>query len=150
LATVRRAVLIALGTLAFAAVSLLLARWLTTESGERAAVHRLLSAQARGDTAGMLARLAPGCARRAGCRAAVVTDARRLRRPGAVKILAYDSRTAYTLGAAGGPTRVAWTVLGRGLPVVQCVQVLREGNLLSGRRIVLVSIGAPIPNQSSC
>lgn len=146
----RRIALIAAAVVAFLAVSVVVARYLTTESRERAAVKRLLDAQARGDAAGMLRRLAPRCARDARCRATVVADAQRLKRPGEVKILAYDSATAYALGGATGPTRVAWTVVGRGLPVVQCVTVHRGGWALAGRSITLQRVGAPIPNTSSC
>ena len=145
-----RAVLIALGIVAFLGISALLARWLTTESRERGDVHQLLSAQARGDAAGMLERLAPACRADPRCRATVAADARRLRRPGDVKILSYDSKTAYALGGATGVTRVAWTVIGRGLPVVQCVLVRRTGSALAGRGVTLLRISAPIGNESSC
>jgi hypothetical protein len=53
--------LVAVGVLAFLAISLLLARYLNTESEERGAVFALLQAQARGDANGMLDRL-DGCA----------------------------------------------------------------------------------------
>lgn len=145
-----RAVLIALGVLAFLAVSVVVARWLTTESRERSAVHRLLSAQARGDADRMLELLAPACRADPRCRATVAADARRLRRPGSVKILAFTSETAYALGGATGATRVAWTVLGRGLPVVQCVVVRRTGTALAGRGVTLLRVSAPIGNESSC
>jgi hypothetical protein len=147
---VRRAALIVLGAVVFVAVSVLVGRWLTTESRERGLVQRLLAAQGRGDAPGMLAVLAPSCRRDARCRATVEADARRLRRPGAVKVIAYDSRTAYALGGATGLTRVAWTVVDRGLPVVQCVLVRRSGNAIAGRRITLLSVSAPIGNQSTC
>src|SRR3954447_5999789 len=51
---VSRAVLIALAVLAFLGISALIARWLTTESRERGAVQRLLSAPARGGAAGIV------------------------------------------------------------------------------------------------
>ena len=146
----RRIALIAAGVLAFLAVSALVARWLSTESAERTAVLRLLEAQARGDAAGMLDRLAPSCRASAACRDLVRADARRLRRPGTPKIIAYDSATAHALGSATGITRVAWTVVGRGLPVVQCVLVRREGTALTGRRISLLRIGAQIDGQADC
>jgi hypothetical protein len=141
--------LIAVAAVAFLAVSGLVARYLTTENRERDDVYQLLRAQARGDAAAMLARL-DGCARSAACRAGVEANARRLRRGGDVKILAYDSSTAYAVGAASGRTRVAWTVVDRGLPVVQCVDVRRKGNALAGRTITLTRLSAPIGNESSC
>jgi beta-lactamase class A len=139
--------LIAAGALAFLAVSFLLARYLTTENRERDAVYALLRDQARGDASAMLARL-HGCDAR--CRAAVQADARRLRRPGSVKILSYDSSTAYALGGASGPTRVAWTIVDRQLPVVQCVEVQRAGNVLTGRAINLRRLSVPIDRQGTC
>jgi hypothetical protein len=84
------------------------------------------------------------------CRATVAANARRLRRPGEVKIIAYNSDTAYALGSATGRTRVAWTVLDGGLPVVQCVTVHRGGWALAGRSITLLRVSAPIGNTSSC
>jgi hypothetical protein len=143
----RRLVLLAAGALAFFAVALLLARYLTTENRERDAVYALLRDQARGDAAAMLARL-DGCQPR--CRAEVEANARRLARPGQVKILAYQSSTSYALGAAEGPTRVAWTIVDRQLPVVQCVLVQRTGNVLAGRGINLRRLSVPIDRLASC
>jgi beta-lactamase class A len=143
----RRLVLFAAGALAFLAVALLLARYLTTENRERDAVYALLRDQARGDAAAMLARL-DGCQAR--CRADVEANARRLARPGQVKILAYQSSTSYALGAAEGPTRVAWTIVDRQLPVVQCVLVQRTGNVLAGRGINLRRLSVPIDRLASC
>jgi hypothetical protein len=145
----RRRVLIIAGILVFLAVSFLLARWLSTESRERALVHRLLEAQARGDAEGMLARL-PACRADERCRATVAANARRLRRGGEPKILKFDSATGYALGAATGLTRVAWIVVDEGLPVVQCVRVRRGGSAFAGRTVTLERISAPIGNESSC
>jgi hypothetical protein len=139
--------LIALGAIVFIAISLLLARYLTTENQERDAVYALLRDQARGDARAMLRRLR-GCDPR--CRANVEANARRLKRPGEVKILAYDSSTAYTLGSASGPTRVAWTIIDKQLPVVQCVEVERSGNVLAGRAISLLRLSVPIDRQGTC
>jgi hypothetical protein len=141
--------LLAAGAIAFLAAALGLARWLTTENRERGDVVALLRAQARGDTRAMLARL-EGCGRDTSCAATVARNARRLRRAGDVKILAYDSATSYALGAARGPTRVAWTVIDRGLPVVQCVDVERRGTVLAGRAITLHRLSPPIDRQASC
>jgi hypothetical protein len=141
--------LVAVGVLAFLAISLLLARYLNTESEERGAVFALLQAQARGDAHGMLDRL-DGCAEQPACAAAARSNAQRLKRPGEVKILAYDSKTAYALGNKRGPTRVAWTVIDRGLPIVQCVDVERTGTVLAGRAIRLRRLSPPIDRQGSC
>ncbi|HZC28476.1 MAG TPA: hypothetical protein VE269_01960, partial [Gaiellaceae bacterium] len=109
----------------------------------------LLQAQARGDADAMLARL-DGCAREPACAAIQRRNAQRLKRPGEVKILAYDSTTAYALGAKRGPTRVAWTVIDRGLPVVQCVDVQRTGTALAGRAITLRRLSPPIARTGTC
>jgi hypothetical protein len=141
--------LVVTGAIVFLAISFGLARWLTTESRERGDVVALLRAQARGDARAMLARL-DGCARDRPCAATVNRNARRLKRPGEVKVLAYDSATSYALGTARGPTRVAWTVIDRGLPVVQCVDVERRGTVLAGRAISLRRLSPPIDRQASC
>jgi hypothetical protein len=140
---------LAVGLVAFLVLSFLLARWLTTENRERNAVYAVLQAQARGDAPAVLDRL-ESCAEDPACVAEVRRNARRLRRSGEVKILAYDSATAYALGSARGLTRVAWTVVDRGLPVVQCIDVQRGGTVLAGRVVTLRRLGPPIGRQSSC
>ncbi len=134
----------------FLAISGLLARFLSTENVERDAELALLQAQTRGDVGAMLADLS-GCRGRAGCVATVRANASnpRLRRAGAVKILSLVSPTAYSLTGATGKTRLAWTVIGK-LPVVQCVLVHRSGNPLSGVKIELLSLSAPIDNEADC
>lgn len=134
--------------LVFLVLSALLARFLSAENAERSQEFTLLQAQARGDVRGMLAQLS-GCRESPACVATVHADAARLRRPGAVKILSLKSRTAYSLTGAVGVTRLAWTVIGR-LPVVQCVEVRRTGNPLSGIHIALLSLSAPIGNEADC
>jgi len=149
---VSRRVLIPLvlaGVALFLAASFELARFLNTESQERGAVFALLQAQARGDARGMIARI-EGCATDPRCTATAIRNARGNRRPGEVKILAYDSQTAYALGGKRGETRVAWTVIDRGLPVVQCVDVQRTGTVLAGRGIRLRRLSLPIDRQGTC
>ena len=143
----RLVLLVSAGVLVFLGVSLLLARYLTTENRERDAVYALLRDQARGDAKAMLERLDACDAR---CQANVTRDAKRLKRPGEVKILSYASDTSYALGSAEGPTRVAWTIIDHGLPVVQCVEVKRTGNVLAGRGISLRRLSVPIDSQGSC
>jgi hypothetical protein len=138
-----------LGVVVFLAVSFELARYLNTETQERNAVFDLLKAQAGGDAAAMIDRI-DGCAADPRCRATATRNAKRLRRAGEVKILAYDSETAYALGGKRGPTRVAWTVIDRGLPVVQCVEVERTGTVLAGRAIRLRALSPPIDRQGTC
>jgi hypothetical protein len=141
--------LVLVGVVAFLAVSFELARYLNTESQERGAIFALLQAQARGDTSGMVDRI-DGCTRDPRCQATAARNAEKLKRPGEVKILAYDSKTAYALGGAEGPTRVAWTIVDRGLPVVQCVDVQRTGTVLAGRAIRLRRLSLPIDRQGTC
>jgi beta-lactamase class A len=143
----RLVTLIAIGAIVFVAISVLLARYLSTENRERDAIYELLRDQARGDAQAMLKRLS-GCDAR--CRANVAYDARRLKRAGEVKILAYSSSTSYALGHAEGPTRVAWTIVNRQLPVVQCVQVERTGNVLAGATINLLRLSVPIDRTGTC
>jgi len=95
--------LIALGVVVFLGISFELARYFNTETQERNAIFVLLKDQARGDAAAMVARL-DGCASDPACRATATRNAARLRRRGEVKILAYDSKTAYALGDKQGPT----------------------------------------------
>jgi len=140
--------LIAVGLAVFLVLSGLLARFLSVENVEREDLDKLLAAQVRGDVPGMLARL-EGCAQRPSCVTATRANAQKLRRTGSPKILSIKSETAYSLAGTSGTTRLAWTVIGR-LPVVQCVQVKRTGNALTGIRVALVSLSAPIPNEADC
>lgn len=144
-----RRLLIALGVVVFLVISIFVARWLTTEGAERSAIHALLQDQARGDVDAVVAGL-DGCAKDAACVDQVRRAVARTRRAGSVKILRIDSPTAYALGEASGRTRVAWTVVDEGLPVVQCVTVRREGNALFGRKVVLQRLSLPIANTGTC
>ena len=131
-------------------VSVVLARWLSVENAERDADLALIQAEARGDAAAMINDLT-GCRASRTCVATVranVANAR-LRRPGAVKILLLSSATAYSLSGATGKTRLAWTVLGT-LPVVQCIEVRRTGNVLTGVHVQLLGLTAPIANEGVC
>lgn len=146
----RRRVVIAAGIAVFVAISFVMARFLTTEGRERGAIVDLITAQARGDDGAMLDELAGDCRSDERCRSTVQANARRLRRAGEPKILSLKSETAYAFGEQTGTTRVAWTVVGEGLPVVQCVEVHRGGSALSGRTVTLLRISAPIGNEASC
>jgi hypothetical protein len=108
----------------------------------------MLAAQAKGDVPAMLAALS-NCRERPACVADVRANATRLRRNGPVKILSLKSSTAYSLTASTGETRLAWAVIGQS-PVVQCVNVRRTGTALTGMKIALLSLSAPIPNSGDC
>lgn len=142
---------IAVAALVFVIVaSIVLARFLQAENVERDADVAVLQAQTRGDVKGMLEKLS-GCAEKPACVAQVRANAAnaRLRRNGEVKILLINSDTSYSPFGATGASRVAWTVVGK-LPVVQCVQVERTGNFLTGIHVHLLSISAPIENEGVC
>lgn len=142
----RRRVAIATAIVAFLAVSAIVARWLQADNAERAKVERLLDAQSRGDDRAMLREL-DGCD--AACGQQLTRLATRLRGDGKVEIVRYDSDTAHALGAARGPTRVVWQREGL-LPTVQCIDVRRTGNALTGPAVTLLSLSAPIEREASC
>lgn len=145
----RRLAVAAVTALAFVALCVVLARWLATENRERDEVLELVRAEARGDAPAVAERL-EGCSAAPRCRARVAGIVARVRRPGTVKILRLDSGTAYAVGSTTGTTRVAWGVVDRGLPVVQCVVVRREGSVLAGHSITLLRLSRPIGRESSC
>lgn len=134
----------------FLLISGLLARFLSVENAERDDEEALIEAQARGDVPAMLGEL-PGCSSKPACVTVLRANASspRLRKHGAIKILSLESPTAYSLTGATGTTRLAWTIIGS-LPVVQCIGVRRTGNFLSGIKVTLLSLSAPIPNEGDC
>jgi hypothetical protein len=132
----------------FIAISAELARFFSVEGVERDDQTALLRSQAAGDVNAMLNELS-GCRERLSCVATVRANASRLRRAGEPKILSLKSPTAYSLTGASGRTRLAWTVIGK-RPVVQCVDVRRTGNALTGIEIELRGLSAPIANSADC
>ena len=143
-------VLFAVAVIVVLVASGVLARFLSVENAERADDLALIQAEAKGNTVAMLDQLS-GCRESPSCVATVKANVSnpRLRRSGAVKILQLESKTAYSLFAATGKTRVAWTVIGS-LPVVQCVDVRRTGNFLKGINVTLIGLSAPIDNEGTC
>ena len=141
-----RRIALVLGAAAFVVVSLLVARWLLADGAERNEIEALLRAQARGDVPAMAERLDRCDAR---CRAELDRLAARLRADGDPEIVRYDSRTSHALGPQTAPTRVVWATPGR-LPTVQCVLVRRSGTALSGPRVTLLRLSAPIGRQDTC
>jgi hypothetical protein len=65
-----------------------------------------------------------------------------------VEVLRVDSATAYSLGEARGPTRIAYRV--RGATRVRCVEVRRRGGPLSGRQVSISGVSGPIGLEASC
>ncbi len=140
--------LIAIGVLLFIAISGQLARFLTTENLEREDDLTLLKLQASGAWRAMLHTL-DGCQSSSTCIANVKANAMSLRRKGSVKILELNSGTSYSLTGSTGKSRVAWAVIGQ-LPVVQCIDVKRTGNALTGISVKLESISRPIKKTATC
>ena len=143
-----RIALIAGGVLLFLGISGVLARYLSTENVERDHEWALMQAEAQGSVHGMLAQLS-GCGASASCVATVRADAASLRRRGAVELLSTQSTTNHSLSGSVGETRVAWKVSGR-YPVVQCVQVRRSGNFLTGISVSLLRVGPRIGSTADC
>jgi uncharacterized membrane protein len=141
-----RRLAIAAALVGFVAISVVVARWLQADGTERAGVERLLAAQVRGD-ADAMAREIGRCD--ATCARGLERLAVRLRRPGDLEIVRYDSRTARALGAERAPTRVVWQVP-PGLPTVQCIDVRRTGSAVTGPRVTLLGLSAPIGRESPC
>jgi hypothetical protein len=132
----------------FLIVSFELARFFSVENLEREDLVALLQAEARGNAPSMLAQL-HACRGNPSCVATVHSDAATLHRPGVVKLLTLTSPTAGSLTGGTGATRVAWTVIGT-LPVVQCVDVRRTGNALTGISLALLTIGPKIESEADC
>ena len=135
------------GVFVFLGLSFLLARGLTGASTERGKVLDVLEAQAAGDAGAVLEQL-PACRAEPAC--AQLTRARvaRLERPGRVQILNYRPSTRLSLTRRTGTGRVAWRA-GKGLPVVQCVRVRREGPLTGGG-VKLLALSDPIGLEAGC
>jgi hypothetical protein len=142
-------VLIAVGVLAFLLVSAGLARILSANNAERAAIADLMAAQARGD-ASRVARLLRSCAADPACVARQRAITARVRHPGKVKLALLQPSSRFVLGGARGVTRVAWSVVGTQTTRVQCVGVHRTGNVLRGMGVELTSLSAPIPGDRDC
>jgi hypothetical protein len=138
-----------LGFIAFVFLGLvfLIARGLSGAGAERSAVTAVVRAEARGDTAAVLAAM-PACAKEPACAAQVKARAGSLKRAGNVQILAYDPTVQVALEQLTGTGRVAWRA-GTSLPVVQCVEAKRDGPL-DGAGVELLSISAPIGRESAC
>jgi len=144
-----RRVLIALGVVVFLAVSFQLARLLTAQNVERAAVYELVTDAARGDARAVTRRL-DGCI--AACAQGVEATVSRVRRPGEVKILRLDSAASFTLGQRTAHSRVAWAAnaTAGGEAVVQCVTVRHRWSLIAGASVILLRLSAPLPPEKGC
>ena len=138
---------IAFGAFVFLGISFLLARALTGPGTERAKVLDVVRAEARGDADAVIRQL-PACAAEPACARVTRERVVRLQRPGRVQILAYAPSVQVTMTRRTGTGRVAWRA-GAALPVVQCVQVRRDGPLTGGG-VELLAISRPLPGEASC
>ena len=125
----------------------MLARTLAATGTERSRVLEVAQAEARGDVRAVL-NATPACARQPACVSATTALVNRLKRAGEVEILQYEPSVQLPLTRVTGTGRVAWRA-GASLPVVQCVRVRRDGPL-SGAKVELLSISAPIGNDDAC
>src|SRR5947208_6461743 len=126
-------VLVVVGIIAFVVISALLARALSADGAERAAVTSLVQAEVHGDATRAQAQVR-GCSATPSCRARVAANIVALRRPGALAVLQLETSTGFSLSGTLGTARVAFRI-GNSPPIVQCVRVHRAGNVLSGLEI---------------
>jgi hypothetical protein len=141
-------ILILAAVILFVAISGLLARVFSVANAEQAAVTDLITAEAHGDSRGMIAAIR-GCAASSSCRAVVARNITALHRTGAVQIADFNASAGFSLFSTTGVARVAWTA-GASLPVVQCVEVHRSGDVLTGQTVQLLAISRPISGGSDC
>ena len=143
-----RLLLIALAVILFVAISALLARALSIDGAERAAIARLVAQEARGSGPGVI-RLLSGCSQNPSCRTNATQRAARLRHSGHVLIVQINSSAGFSLTGTLGTARVVWRAGGE-LPIVQCVRVHRAGNVISGLSVELLSISRRISSGADC
>jgi hypothetical protein len=134
------------GLVVFVAISALLARVFSLDADERSAITALVRAEARGDSAGIVA-LMYRCD--SACRARAAYDAAHLRHPGPILLPELNTSAGFSLTSTLGTARVVWTA-GASLPVVQCVRVRRAGNVISGFSIELLRLSKRIPSDADC
>ena len=145
----RTRILIVVGFLVFVflGISAMLARALSAAGTERSHALDVAKAEARGDASEVLD-MTPACKAQPACAATTREFVAKLKRAGDVEILRYDPSVQVTFTRTTGTGRIAWRA-GNGLPVVQCVRVRRDGPL-TGNTVELLSISAPIGNDSAC
>jgi hypothetical protein len=140
--------LIVLGLALFLVISALLARVLSIDGAEQAAITALVQAEARGDVHSVIAQI-KGCRGSAACTQRATADALKLTRPGKVLLLELNQSAGFSLTSTLGTARVAWRA-GTSLPIVQCVKVRRAGNVLSGLHIELLEVSQRIHTNADC
>jgi len=66
-----------------------------------------------------------------------------------VEVVRLDQPSRYALSSRTTTLRVVWRV-GDELPIVQCARVRREGSLVGGFDITVLTLGDPIGRETSC
>jgi hypothetical protein len=140
--------LIAAGVTVFLVLSALLARALSVGGAEDSAITSLVTAEARGDAAKVVAAIT-GCRGDRACQARAATNAAALERRGTVSIIQIQGSAGFSLTGSEGTARVAWLV-GSSLPIVQCVRVRRGGDVLQGFEIELLAVSPRIKSDADC
>lgn len=79
----------------------------------------------------------------------VKREARALDRPGRVRILNIKPDTTFAVKGETRVARVAWKA-GDALPVVQCVTLRREGDVLGGFDVRVLRVSRPIKADANC
>ncbi|HZU60155.1 MAG TPA: hypothetical protein VE983_04275 [Solirubrobacteraceae bacterium] len=143
-----RLLTIAAAVIVFLLLSGLLARAFSIDGAEQSAITRVVQAEARGDSGGMI-KLIQHCVNSPFCRSRARADAGALRRAGRVSILELNPSAGFSLVSTLGVARVAWRA-GSSLPVVQCVRVRRAGNVISGLSVQLLEISRRINTGANC
>ena len=131
---------IGLAVVLFVVISVLVARAVGVGDAQTAAITELVQAEARGDTAGVVA-LIQGCSTNPACRARAAALTAALRRPGHVSVIDMSPSVHVAVTGSTGTARVAWIVDGS-LPRVQCIRVRNAGDVLSGFTIELLRVSA--------
>jgi hypothetical protein len=146
----RRAYVLAIAAaiVLFLVISALLARAFSANSAEQSAITGLIKAEARGD-AGAVMDAILNCRSTPACRQRAVSNATRLKHPGAVSILELNPSTSFSIASTEGTARVAWNV-GGSLPITQCVRVRRTGNVISGLRVELLAVTPRLVSDATC
>ena len=143
-----RYALVGLGALAFLVVSAGLARVLGAANAERDAVIDIVKAQSHGDRAQVI-RSIRGCGSDAACRDRMIANVTRLHSPEKVRVLRLDGPSQLSFRPRTRPVRIAWRA-GDALPVVQCVKLRRDGDLVQGFHVEVLALSDPIRRDAGC
>jgi hypothetical protein len=73
----------------------------------------------------------------------------RARHRGEVRVLRVDGPPRLGLSSQTGTARIVWRA-GEALPVVQCVRLRRQGDVLRGFRVRVLALSRPIPREAGC